>query len=982
MKILPRKWDFSLCAGFGLNSALALFTMLVLCGSSFAHQIWFNSKMEYSDSRPQMSPQSEANFSGADFDAGNIGGSGNNSSGGTDNGTANDSFTYVANNQPIQGQAFTTASSAHGYRLNSITVQMAGYSNNVAEDGDQVFWDLREKNGPIILTIARIEGSSRKVITSQLFKAGGLDNPGNGQSSNGPGTYITFHLPFTTILQPNAVYGFEIAIGNGSSNFFEWLGTKSDSYQSGRAYHHSGNEVTFLDGDHTFAADMTALSFPPTGFEHPSALHSKEELNLMKEKVDAEEQPWLSGWNMLLSSPYNNFGWPAYNVDYISRGGASDNYTRCQQDAHLIYTQALRWHITGDTAYADRAVHIANVWSDLIGLQGNSNRSLAAGICGFLFAASGDLLSSYPGWEDEDKKAYKDMMMRVFYPENLDFLWRHHDTFWREGGNTHYRLNWDTANMASMAAIGVLCDNRAVYEQALDFFKYGPGNGRVERAAWYIHPNGLGQGEEAGRDQGHNLGGWYFMAMLCKIAWNQGDDLFGYDNNRVLRAFEYNAKYNLGHNVPYTRHQNCDMGYTEGSVSSAGRGLGGYYQYELVYNHYEKQKGIAAPWSKRAAEQLRPEPWPDTGLHPSQVDWFGLGTLTFTKEPQASETPPAGLRANWSNNEITLHWWGSAGSESYIIKRSETPDSGFNELGRVNPPDLYFKDTSVENGKTYYYIVEAVRSSENLQSEPLRVSQELAAHYTFEGDVKDLAGSKDAKLCGAEDGLPGFTSGVNSSKAIDLNGKNQYVKLPAGAGNYQDITVSAWVYWRGGGDWQRVFDFGSEIEKSIFLTVSGNGGVQFGLTTTKWGNYEGDACYYLRGPEMPVNKWTHLAVSLKGDTATLYVNAEPEDQKQVSLVDPLFAQPYCYIGKSMWNSDPCFNGKIDDFRIYNYGLSQEQIENLPGEDERMQVLRSLAHWWLFVCPAGEDEKGCLAIDFDSSGAIDYKDFCIFAYMWS
>ncbi len=97
-----------------------------------------------------------------------------------------------------------------------------------------------------------------------------------------------------------------------------------------------------------------------------------------------------------------------------------------------------------------------------------------------------------------DKQAYKDMMMRVFYGANFDFLWRHHDTFWRTGGNTHYRLNWDADNIASMAAIGILCDNKAVYQQALDFFKYGPGNGRVERAAWYIHPDGTARPRRVG----------------------------------------------------------------------------------------------------------------------------------------------------------------------------------------------------------------------------------------------------------------------------------------------------------------------------------------------------------------------------------------------------------------------------------------------------------------------------------------------------
>lgn len=39
------------------------------------------------------------------------------------------------------------------------------------------------------------------------------------------------------------------------------------------------------------------------------------------------------------------------------------------------------------------------------------------------------------------------------------------------------------------------------------------------------------------------------------------------------------------------------------------------------------------------------------------------------------------------------------------------------------------------------------------------------------------------------------------------------------------ITVAAWVRWDGGNNWQRIFDFGSDIEKSMFLTPSNGGGV-------------------------------------------------------------------------------------------------------------------------------------------------------------
>jgi len=898
-----------------------------------AHQITFNSSITYSDTQPSGDAGSVANWSGAAFDADNIGGSGVNADGGANNGTANDAYTYVANNQPVQGQTFLTGSNANGYQLNAITVRMAGYTSNVASGANSVYWNLHEQNGPIILTICEIAGTNRTVRTMQNFKAGDVGNPGSGNTANGPGDCITFHLPFTTYLKPETTYGFELRIGNGGSNFFEWLGTRTDVYTNGTAYHNSGSTITPLAGDHVFMADMTALISAPSGFEHPGVLHTQADIDRMKARIAADEEPWLSGYNVLLGSAYNNLGWPAYDVDYIIRGGTGDNYTRCQEDAQLIYTLTLIWKLTGNTAYADRAVSIANVWSGLVGLQGNSNRSLAAGICGYLFASAGDLLSAYSGWTEPDKQAYKDMMMRVFYPENFDFLWRHHDTFFNEGGNTHYRLNWDTCNMASMAAIGILCDNRAVYEQAVDYFKFGPGNGRVERAAWYLHPGGLGQGEEAGRDQGHNLGGWYYMAQLCQMAWNQGDDLFSYDNNRVLRAWEYNAKYNLWNdNVPYARHRNSALSYTEGSVSGAGRGLGGYYQYELVYNHYKNLMGLAAPWSELAAAATRPEPWPSKSIHPSQVDWFGLGTLTYSLDPATNDIAPSGLRANWSKNKVVLDWWGSARATNYLVKRAPALGGPYTQIGAVTGPDLGFTDTTVTNDTTNYYIVTGETPSGNLDSAPLRVAQELVTRYTFEGNADDVAGDQHGTLHGGSTGLPGYAAGFGGGQAIDLDGVDDYVQMPVGMANFQDITLAAWVQWDGGGSWQRVFDFGGEIEKTMFLTPkNGSGVIEWSFTTTRGGNFTGDAAYYLTGPAMPVGTWTHLAVTLNGDVMTLYVNGVPVDTRVNDLIDPLHSQVFCYIGKSIWNPDPFFNGRIDDFRIYNHALSGAEIYDLWGQ---------------------------------------------------
>jgi len=890
-----------------------------------AHPLSFSSTVSYSSSQPSASAASISNWTGAAFDAANIGGSGVNADGGANNGLANDASTYVANNQPRQGQSYTTGSNANGYDLTAITARMAGYTNNTASGSNRVSWNLHAHNGPVIVEIGKVSGTAFSTVIKQNFIMGGEGSPGAGTSANGAGTYITFNLPFTVHLEPDTTYAFDFTIGNGSSNFFEWLGISADPYAGGSAYNRSGSILTPLAGDRVFQLHLTAAAAAPTAFAHPGTLHTQADLDRMKAKVAANAEPWKSSYDILAASPWAQIWWPAYNVDYIVRGDSGNNYTRSQQDAQAIYELALRWHITGDTAYADKAVQIANVWSDLSGVTGNSNLSLAAGICGHLFAVGGELLSTYPGWLAAEKQAYKDMMMRVFYAANHDFLWRHHDTPFTKGGNTHYRLNWDTCNMASMMAIGILCDNRAVYEQAIDCFKYGPGNGRIERAAWYIHPDGTAQGEEAGRDQGHNIGGWEDMASLCQAAWNQGDDLYGYDNNRVLRGLEYIAKFNLGNDVGALPHRNASLTYTEGGVSWAGRG-NFVPMYEMVYNHYANVKGMAAPYGKQVADMMRPEDRPHTEYHPSQVDWFGLGTLTFTRDAIAEGVAPSGLTAHWSKNQILLNWFGSAYATGYTIKRATTAGGPYTILGTVNTQDLVFTDTSVSNGTTYHYVVTAVTPSGELDSAPLIVSQAEVTRYDFDGTANDAVGTRHATLKCGSTGLPAYSTG-KTGQAISFDGIDDYVQLPTGTGNYQDITLSAWVYWNGGGNWQRVFDFGSEMEKYMMLTPkSGSNTLRFQMTTTRGT----DDTLTLDGPVMPVATWTHVAVTLNGDTATLYVNGVPVDSDTTAF-DPLFGQPFCYLGRSMWNGDPLFSGRIDEFRIHNHALSGSDVYTLWGQ---------------------------------------------------
>jgi hypothetical protein len=112
------------------------------------------------------------------------------------------------------------------------------------------------------------------------------------------------------------------------------------------------------------------------------------------------------------------------------------------------------------------------------------------------------------------------------------------------------------------------------------------------------------------------------------MAWNQGDDLFGYEDNRVLKGSEYVAKYNLGFDVRYSTYKNSDV--TQTAISSDSRGTV-RPEWELLYNHYVVLKGLTAPYVAQFAEQVRPEGGGgDYGPNSGGYDQLGYGTLTFT----------------------------------------------------------------------------------------------------------------------------------------------------------------------------------------------------------------------------------------------------------------------------------------------------------------------------------------------------------------
>ncbi|MFE7270300.1 alginate lyase family protein, partial [Streptomyces sp. NPDC057623] len=370
----------------------------------------------------------------------------------------------------------------------------------------------------------------------------------------------------------------------------------------------------------------------PATFAHPGMLHNAGDINRAKVRVAAGTDPWLSGWNRLTANSRSQSTWTNRATATIIRGGTGQNYGLLYNDIAAAYQNALRWRVGGTEANAQCAATILNAWSrTLTTVTGNADRFLAAGLYGWQFANACELMRGYSGF---DLAAAQEMMVRVFYPLNNQFLTGHNDAC-----ITNYWANWDLCNMASVMAIGILTDNAAKYDQAVNYFKNGAGNGAIQKAVPFLYSNvegyDLGQWQESGRDQGHTMMGMGQMGAICEMAWNQGDDLYSYDGRRFMKAAQYVAKYNLGSSVPFTTYnwgtgQNC-AAQSQTVISAASRGQVRPV-WAMLHYHYNRRVNLDDKYISQMCFSVAPEGGGgDYGTDSGGFDQLGFGTLMYAK---------------------------------------------------------------------------------------------------------------------------------------------------------------------------------------------------------------------------------------------------------------------------------------------------------------------------------------------------------------
>jgi len=211
--------------------------------------------------------------------------------------------------------------------------------------------------------------------------------------------------------------------------------------------------------------------------------------------------------------------------------------------------------------------------------------------------------------------------------------------------------------------------------------------------------------------------------------------------------------------------------------------------------------------------------------------------------------------------------------------------------------------------------------------------------YTFDGEGTEVVDSVSGANGTVQHELapaPTALDSVQRSGRLILDGQGSYVDLPDGLiSTLGDATFEAWVIWRGGGIWARIFDFGDnegtpyEGVTYLFLTSDAGTGLR--------------AAYSVAGPqqETRANGSVPLPVHIEPDDNTpdqvavvfdrtnasmrLYSNGVEIGSQGAPLDLGAINDVNNWLGRSNYLVDPPLSATLIEFRVYSRALTPAQL---------------------------------------------------------
>ena len=446
-------------------------------------------------------------------------------------------------------------------------------------------------------------------------------------------------------------------------------------------------------------------------FVHPGLSYTDDDLCRMRELIAKGAEPATTTFEALKSSAYSQVtGGDFADITVIPNGQHNNTIGVDGRKAHDL---ALLYRLTDDRRFADEALKHINRYNNLTNVSIRGTGPLDGGKI-YLLIEAAELLRDYEGWKESDREAFRRMLVHPGY-SMTEYPSEHADMDDELNDVTFYWniYNFDPSRWGNqglfaargLMAMAIFLDNEAMYDRVMHYLTArnapegdlpyhtgAPVRGRlnseteyladysfswqdgteqfVSDAAipYYIYANG--QCQEACRDQGHVMAGLGQLVDLAEMAWNQGDDLYGAYDNRILLGLEWALRYNLSF-LTGNAWKPADYSYMESECTfdnglfyradSRSQRWSAKWVYDLdresslsnvrylqqALAHYRDRAHVDAgkyEWLRKACEyQLENETIENWGRSGHHYEWKGWGTLTKAREQKYSgiATPTA-----------------------------------------------------------------------------------------------------------------------------------------------------------------------------------------------------------------------------------------------------------------------------------------------------------------------------------------------------
>jgi hypothetical protein len=600
-------------------------------------------------------------------------------------------------------------------------------------------------------------------------------------------------------------------------------------------------------------------------FIHPGIWHKQSDLDRMKYMVQAGKDPWRGSFDLMRADPKSSYNYVVRGQNYtaISREPVCDHCNDFESDARAAYLNSLMWYLTGDQRHAAKAIQCLNAWNSLTRFYGGGTEPLSAGLYASLIVNAAEILkNTNSGWAPADIARFQAMLVYPGYSattaptaaiasKDVTFYWSCYQ------GDPARHGNQDILPMKAVMEMGIFLDNRVMFDRGLRYLKglphraddlpyaSGPGitgalssktsymrsysatrgtsvpdygfNGVITN---YIWPNG--QCQESSRDQGHTMLGVNAGTEAAEIAWNQGDNLYGIGNRRLLLGNEYSNRYNVSYRNTFADQptpweptvasgefvQRFDRTgrfyslrvnpFTESDSTIILRGQ--YEQHpgwEMALAHFQGRLGIIADstkWTQRALERSIAE----VGYEQSgnRTDNPGWGGLTFRRPALSPGDPVAfsGGQPQYRMNVLP----GTVEAENFDYFITGGQGKTYNDLsptntgGQYRPADGVDLATCSDAGGGYH--VTDLQPGEWLNytvAVPVDGNYRLAIRYAS----ASAGGSIRIELDGVD---------KTGDVAVPFGGSSS-----TGPADWQDFTVAASVPLQAGVQSLRIFVMGA-----------------------------------------------------------------------------------------------------------------------------------------------------------------------------